>query len=61
MVARSSWRMRRAIALLTPLDSEHPLYILYTSGSDRQAEGCLAHDGGLSAWRIADAQMVLRH
>ena len=27
-----------------PLDAEHPLYILYTSGLDRQAEGHPAHD-----------------
>ena len=43
-----------------PLDSEHPLFILYTSRLDRQAQGRPAHHRRLPARRVADAQVGLR-
>ena len=37
---------RRAIARPSPLDSEHPLFILYTSGSTGKPKGILHTTGG---------------
>ena len=43
-----------------PLDAEHPLFILYSSGLDGQAEGHPAHDRRLPDARRVDAQARLR-
>ncbi len=44
-----------------PMDSEDLLYLLYTLGHDREAEGDRAHDGRLPRRRRDDAPLHLRH
>ncbi len=43
-----------------PLDAEHPLFILYSSGLDGEAEGHPAHDRRLPDRRGVDVQARLR-
>ena len=41
------------------MDAEDPLYILYTSGVDREAEGHFAHDGRLHGGYVPDVQVCV--
>ena len=61
LVARRSTTDDAATCPCEPMDAEDLLYLLYTSGHDRQAEGHRAHDRRLPRRRRDDAPLHLRH
>ena len=60
LVAPRDWNTSNADCPAEKLDSEHPLFILYTSGSHRQTEGRAAHHRRLSARRVSDDEIRVR-